>query len=326
MNDINKDEDIQPLSPEEIKAIGSIGIGPSKQDIFLNRHYRKLIWGGIALALVAGATIAYFSHQRDLRDEAGELVVGAIKGETLTTSLPSSAYDAQKLETIKAEYAETPSAATAVLMEGLSLLSGSEEQAKTGMATLQSVADDDKALPLLRARALAALATFHMENGDGEASAKCWNALLGLGDSPYTALALMTLGDMERLAGKTEEARRHYTQARDACPTSQLVLNEQVINMRLMLLDVDSPTPVASATTAPSLDSGLDSVFPSSSSSSSSASSLFSGSDSLTMPAGSGSSTLPGTSTDFGGSTLPSTDFGGSTLPGDTTGTPSNQQ
>ena len=35
MNNKN-DEDIQPLTPEEIKAIGEIEIGPTRHEIFLN--------------------------------------------------------------------------------------------------------------------------------------------------------------------------------------------------------------------------------------------------------------------------------------------------
>ena len=43
------DDDIRPMSPEEIKAIGEIELGPSKHEIFLNQHYKKLMWGGIGV-------------------------------------------------------------------------------------------------------------------------------------------------------------------------------------------------------------------------------------------------------------------------------------
>ena len=64
------DDDIRPLSPEEIKAIGEIEIGPSKHEIFLNAHYKKLMWGGIGLSVAAACIIAYFSHRNDHRNEA----------------------------------------------------------------------------------------------------------------------------------------------------------------------------------------------------------------------------------------------------------------
>ena len=47
-------EDTLPLTPEEIKAIGEIAIGPSRHEQFLNAHYKKLMWGGITLGIAAG--------------------------------------------------------------------------------------------------------------------------------------------------------------------------------------------------------------------------------------------------------------------------------
>ena len=63
-------EDTMPLTPEEIKAIGEIAIGPSKHEQFLNAHYKKLMWGGITLGVAAGAVIAFFSHRNDMRQAA----------------------------------------------------------------------------------------------------------------------------------------------------------------------------------------------------------------------------------------------------------------
>ncbi len=259
MNTKDKDADIAPLSPEEIKAIGSIGIGPSKQDIFLNRHYRKLIWGGVGLALVAGVAIAYASHRNDMREEAGSQVVAAMKGERLGKVATPADYDAKLMEAIGTEHASTPSAATARLLEGLSLLSGSEEQATAGAAILQELVDGSDTAPLLRARALAALATRAMVKGDTSAATTYWSALTMLGDSPYTALAYLSLGDMAKNAGKVDEARNYYTQATTACPTSPLTAPGGVVASRLELLDVDDPRPVEPTQPGSSpLDSPLD--------------------------------------------------------------------
>ncbi len=241
MNNNMKDEDIMPLSPEEIKAIGSIGIGPSKQDIFLNQHYRKLILAGVVVAAAASLGIAWFSHSNDRKAEAGAHAVAAMKTETLTLSHPAAAYDAKVLETIQSEFGDTASGPTARLLEGLSLLSGTEEQAKNGLAALDALANDATIPTLLRARAICALATYSMEREDDATAATHWNALLTLGESPYNALAYMSLGDIAKAAGKTDEARQHYQQAMSSCQTSQLVLDQNVIATRLMLLDVDAP-------------------------------------------------------------------------------------
>ncbi len=298
MNSKHTDEDIAPLSPEEIKAIGSIGIGPSKQDIFLNRHYRKLIWGGIAFALIAGTAIAYASHRSDMRDKAAARVVAAMKGEMLGKVAGPTAYDAKVMEEIRTEHASTPSATTVHLMEGLSLLSGSEEQARTGATMLQELVDDPNAAPVLRSRALAALATQAMVKGDDASATTYWTALTMQGDSPYTALAYLSLGDMARNAGKVDEARNYYTQATTTCQGSPLTAPGGVIAARLELLDVDDPRPVAPAQEGASpLDSPADAPFGD-------------------TPAPAQQPGTPATDALFGdGSTLPTPTLPGSTLP-----------
>ncbi len=251
MNNNMKDEDIMPLSPEEIKAIGTIGIGPSKQDIFLNKHYRKLILAGVIVATAASLGIAWFSHSNDRRAAAGAQVVAALKTDTLAISHPSTGYDAKAIESLKTEYGDTASAATAILLENLSLLSGSEEQVKVGLAGLETLANDATIAPLLRARALCTLASYSMEKGDDATATTHWNSLLTMGESPYSALACLSLGDIAKAAGKKDEARQHYQQAMETCQTSQLVLDQQIIATRLLLLDVDAPRPVAPAPKQP---------------------------------------------------------------------------
>ncbi len=247
MNNNMKDEDILPLSPEEIKAIGSIGIGPSKQDIFLNRHYRKLIFAGIGLAVAASLAIAWFSHNNDRKQEAGAQVVAAMKTQSLAVIHPSADYDAKLLEGLQAQYADTASAPTARLLENLSLLSGSEDQVKTALAGLEALAQDASVPALLRARALCTLAVRSMNAEDDAAATTHWNTLLSLGENPYNALACLSLGDLAKNAGKVEEARQFYQQAIASCQTSQLVLDPNIVSARLMLLDVDAPRPVAPA-------------------------------------------------------------------------------
>ena len=45
MQTTNKTENPEetPLTPEEVKAIGEIELGPAKHEVFLNKHYKKLI-------------------------------------------------------------------------------------------------------------------------------------------------------------------------------------------------------------------------------------------------------------------------------------------
>ena len=231
-------EDIQPLSPEEIKAIGEIAIGPSKHEQFLNAHYKKLMWGGITLGIAAGCVIAFFSHRNDQRHEAAAQVVQALKITSPGDGIASAdEYDTATLAALQEQFANTPSAVTAELMNGLSLLAKGEE---AGIAALENVAASQAPAPL-RGRALAALATHQLQQGKD--SVPAWTRLAQMEANPYTALAYLMLGDLAKDKGDKEAARTWYEQCRTKCPTSALVA-DKTIEMRLTLLDVDAPTPV----------------------------------------------------------------------------------
>lgn len=231
-------EDTLPLSPEEIKAIGEIAIGPSKHEQFLNAHYKKLMWGGITLGIVAGGVIAFFSHRNDMQHEAAAHVVQAMKitapGEGIASA---DEYDAAALQLLQEDYSQTPSAATAELMNGLSLLAKGDE---AGVAALEAVAAGSATLPL-KARALASLATYQLQQNKD--SAPTWTRITQLEANPYSALAYLMLGDLAKAKGEKDAARSWYEQCKAKCPTSALV-TDKTIEMRLTLLDVDAPTPV----------------------------------------------------------------------------------
>lgn len=231
-------EDTLPLSPEEIKAIGEIAIGPSRHEQFLNAHYKKLMWGGITLGIVAGGVIAFFSHRNDMQHEAAAQVVKAMKiivpGEGIVSA---DEYDAATLQLLQQEYSQTPSAGTAELMHGFSLLAKNDA---AGEAALEIVAAGNAALPL-RARALAALATYQLQQGKD--SVPTWTRITQLESNPYSALAYLMLGDLAKAKGDKDAARTWYEQGKAKCPTSALVA-DKTIDFRLTLLDVDAPTPV----------------------------------------------------------------------------------
>lgn len=234
------DDDIRPLSPEEIKAIGEIEIGPSKHEIFLNAHYKKLMWGGIGLSVAAACIIAYFSHRNDHRNEASACAVQVFKATEPGAVASPSAYDAAALKALSEDYAGTPSAATAELLRALSLLGGDKKG--EAMASLQQLSGD--ANPLIAARAQVAVASHLMQEGKDKESVAAWQKLVQMGDSPYTALGYVTLGDLAADGGDKQAARGYYEQARTKCETSALV-SAKTVEMRLLLLDVDAPRPVA---------------------------------------------------------------------------------
>lgn len=242
MDDKTKnDDDIRPLSPEEIKAIGEIEIGPSKHEIFLNAHYKKLMWGGIGLSVAAACIIAYFSYRNDHRNEAAAQALQVFKVTAPGAAADPSAYDAAAMQALSESYVGTPSAATAELLKALSQLKGDNSAA--ALATLEQLADSSSN-PLIASRAQVAVATYLMGEGKDKEATAAWQKLVQMGDSPYIALAYLTLGDMTAAAGDKKAARSYYEQARTKCETSTLVTGKTV-EMRLLLLDVDAPRPVA---------------------------------------------------------------------------------
>lgn len=254
MNNQNKDEDIMPLSPEEIKAIGEIELGPSKHEQFLNEHYKKLLWGGITLGIAAGCVIAYFSTQNDRTHQAAAVTVAAMKADEPGKVATVEAYDAASLELLQKEYGETPAAATGELLKGISLLRNGGDKA-AAIASLENVAAKSPSV-LLKSRAITAIATDYMGEGRNEEATAAWQRVTALPDNPYTALAFVCLGDIAKTSGDKDAARAYYEQAKAKCPYSALV-RDSVVDLRLTLLDVDAPVPVAPAT-APAADGSGD--------------------------------------------------------------------
>lgn len=237
------DEDIQPLTPEEIKAIGEIELGPAKHEIFLNKHYKKLLWGGIGVGIAAGCIIAYFSHRNDVKQNAAAEVVAAMKLTAPGEAAAPAQYELAAIEALLGDYSSTPSGDTGKLMAGMRMLDG--DNAPRGAAMLEQLAAKTEDT-LIKARALAAVASHHLAEGQEDKAAEAWKKVTEAGESPYLALAYITLGDIARAKGDIDAARAAYTEAQTKCATSPLVTSKAV-DMRLLLLDVDAPKPVAAA-------------------------------------------------------------------------------
>lgn len=232
-------EDTAPLSPEEIKAIGEIQIGPAKHEVFLNKHYKKLIVGGLAFVAVASAAICYATYVQQRDEDAGATLVNALKLTSPGMAATPDAYDAAQLATVVGDYAPTPSAPTAELMEGLSLLTAEGDKQQMGIDRLEQLAANS-ANDLVCAIAGASVATHYMRSGADDKAMEAWTRVTRLPQNPYTALAYLSMGDLAKQAGKLEEARGYYKQISMACPNSPLA-RQGAAELRLMLLEVDAP-------------------------------------------------------------------------------------
>lgn len=242
-----------PLTPEEMKAIGEIELGPSRHEQFLNNHYKKLIVGTLVVMLLATAGIVYGTWRARQEADASASALAAMKAPTHVVS--ASEYDADTLHRLAASYPGTKAAATAELMRGMQLVDAGQEQ--EGIEVLKTViasATED----FLRVRAQAFLAGHYMRGGDTEQATQLWQAVAAAGNTPYRALSLLTLGDLAQQAGDAEMARMYYKQLQDSCPASPLLMSVQ---QRLLLLEVDPPVPVAPAP-EPEQDKATDTMGP----------------------------------------------------------------
>lgn len=230
-----------PFSPEEMKAIGEIELGPSRHEKFLNAHYKKLILITLIIMLAAVVGIVYATWRARQEADGAAAVVAAMKATTAGGAATADAYDLTTLEQVQTQYPNTSAAATAELLRGMQLIAGGQEQ--QGIAALQNLISTT-ADTALRTRAQAYLAGRYMSGGDTQKATELWQSITRAGQSAYLPLAYLTLGDLAQEAGETEQARAFYTKLQEECPASPL---NRAVKQRLLLLGVDAPEPVAPA-------------------------------------------------------------------------------
>lgn len=250
-NNTKQTPEEMPLSPEEIKAIGEIDLGPAKHEVFLNKHYKKLIYGGIGLAIVATAATAWYAHGEQQMADAGALIVKSVGATVTDTTLSPQNYDAQALDTVLADYAETPSAETAALLKAMREITDPAHTDFSALVALADKAEND----MVRLRACVALAMRFTKDGDDDKATLYWKRVIAMPRNAYTARAYVNLCDIAWNQGKTEQAAGYLTQARAACPDSPLFAlganNDIAVRSDLLESGVDAPVPVAPALDTP---------------------------------------------------------------------------
>lgn len=280
MQTTNKTENPEetPLTPDEIKAIGEIELGPAKHEVFLNKHYKKLIFGGIALAVVATIATAWYAYGEQQKKEAGAHIVNAVNNNSTDA-----------LQIVLNDYADTPSAETASFLKAEQDL---RDPAFADFSVMQQLADNAKS-ETVRLLACRALAVRYEKDGDYDNATLYLKKVINFPRNVYTALSYIDLCDIAWNKGDKEQALMYLKQGRDACPDSAL-FNESVglggafevyyqflreqVSIRFDLLEsgVDAPVdpifvesmdttnqtaPVAAdATATPAENSGLDPV------------------------------------------------------------------
>ncbi len=235
-------KDPTPLTPEDIKAIGEIEIGPSKHEVFLNNHYKKLLVGLVVVAIAGAGIIGFYSYDEQQKENAGAKMVDALQLKSVNDELQAKNYNDAAIAEIKSSFAGTPAAQSAELLTALALLDKNEID--KAIPALEQVSQNAQDITI-RSRAAAALAMHYTTEGD-EKALVAWKNIVNMEDNLYTGFALITLGDLAQLAGDKEAARQYYTQAQSRAASSAFVQLKDV-ERRLALLDVDAPKPVVPA-------------------------------------------------------------------------------
>lgn len=230
-----------PFSPEEMKAIGEIELGPSRHEKFLNAHYKKLIVVTLGIMLAAVVGIVYATWRARQEADGAAAIIAAMKATGAGAVADAAGYDLPTLEQVQAQYPDTSAAATAELLRGMQLVAGGQEQ--QGIAALESFISTT-ADAALRVRAQAYLASRYMSGGEAQKATELWQAITRAGQSAYLPLAYLSLGDLAQEAGEVEQARAYYTGLQEQCPASPL---NRTVKQRLLLLGVDAPQPLAPA-------------------------------------------------------------------------------
>lgn len=213
MQTTNKTENPEetPLTPEEVKAIGEIELGPAKHEVFLNKHYKKLIFGGVALAVVASAATAWYAYGEQQKKEAGAQIVSAFAPRT-------NINDADPLSIVLTDYPDTPSAETAAYIKAARDLS---DPAFTDFTVMQQLADNAKS-ESVRLLACHALAARYAKDGDYDNASLYLKKVINFPRNVYTAHAYICLSDIAWNKGDKQQALMYLTEGRETCPDSPL--------------------------------------------------------------------------------------------------------
>ncbi len=235
-------KDPKQLSAEEIKAIGEIEVGPSKHEVFLNNHYKKLLAGLVVVALGGAAVIGYYSYDTQKEETAANTMMDALQIKSIDAAPTAASYKRDAIDSVSSGTRASQSAALLAAM--IDLNANKTDVAIPALEQLSQTAAD----LTIRARAAALVANYYTKEGDAKA-VDAWKKLVMMEDNLYKGFALLSLGDLAKLAGDKDAARQYYTQAEQTAQTSTFVQSKD-IELRRRLLDVDDPKPVVPAAPA----------------------------------------------------------------------------
>lgn len=245
----------QDLAP---KPLAQINIGPTAFEEFLDRNQNRLIMAAILFILLGAGAIVAHNMKVDKEARAAAAVTACYDEVTRK-------YDPEALSKVRVEFDGTPAAETAVYLHALSLWDAGKTE--ESLKELEGFTVEYNGHPLMT-QAVFLLAGRELQSGSKEKAQANYEKVAASGDKVYAPVALMTLGDLARVAGDTDKAKAYYDEIRVKYPDSSFAYDQKNIDAmladfpqvkspvanRMDLIGLQSPKAVAPPIKLPSLD------------------------------------------------------------------------
>lgn len=213
-----------PLSPEEIKAIGEIELGPAKHEVFLNKHYKKLIIGGVALIAAATAGIAWYAYGEQQEEDASSALISACRITNESATPNPAAYDEKALKNLKEEYPDTNAARSADVFLMQQQMTGTAPKLELCKKMADSSEPDEYRLP-----ACMHLATYYMNNGQQAEAVTYLKKIVEMPANAYKNHACKYLAQICMEQGDKAQAEYYLEQMNNqAVDDSYIVLKDML--------------------------------------------------------------------------------------------------
>ena len=217
--------------------LAEISQGPNAFEEFLDRNQKSLIALAILLALATAGYVVYSGIEKSRQDTAGEAL--------------AKAEDLAALQAVVTEHPDTNAARSAVVL--LAERQWADGQQDAAIETLRAFTASNPDAPSYPA-AQASLGAKLMTQGKSEEAVRIFQDLVDQPNSRYIApYALISLGDIARVAGDLDKASASYERVRSDFSESPFV---ETASKRIATLKAKPPVeieaPPAPAATAPS--------------------------------------------------------------------------
>lgn len=213
----------KPKPAESPSPIGEISQEPSALESFLDANQKKLLMIGILVILILVGYVIYDGlREMSIREEAATV---------------AAAKTVPEYEKVSQEMAGKTAGGSALLLK--TELLWQDQQQQEALTTLQDFISNYPEHPALGS-AYARLGSYHQQLGNLAEAKDAFNKSVET-QSATSSWALLSLGDLAREAGETDEAKSFYERIINGYETSHFQV-KALARERLTMVGVSSPT------------------------------------------------------------------------------------